>query len=59
MCKILTTYQGFCNSFCTAQNSPVAGVFGVRGGFGFEVGTAIISVSVGVDSIDSTERTEK
>jgi hypothetical protein len=26
MCKILTTYQAFCNSFCTAQNSAVPAV---------------------------------
>jgi hypothetical protein len=25
--KILTTYKGFCNSFCTVQNSAVPAVF--------------------------------
>jgi hypothetical protein len=25
-CKILTTYKGFCHSFCTVQNSAVPAV---------------------------------
>jgi hypothetical protein len=37
MCKTLTTYQAFCNSFCTAQNSAVPAVSGATTLSKFEI----------------------